>query len=92
MGESIGLYWRGLGGCAGCTDVFCRFSGSNTIKANLHKRKENIMRAEKIIIEMEQVESKRQERRLSTYRDKMGEMCKDTAVRKEGDADAQGRE
>lgn len=50
------------------------------------------MRAEKIIIEMEQVESKRQERRLSTYRDKMGEMCKDTVVRKEGDADAQGRE
>ncbi len=50
------------------------------------------MRAEKIIIEMEQVESKRQERRLSTYRDKIGEMCKDTAARKEGDADAQGRE
>lgn len=50
------------------------------------------MKEEKMIIEMEQAESKRQERRLSTYRDKLREMCKDTAARKEGDADAQGRE
>ena len=50
------------------------------------------MKVEKMIIEMEKTESRRQERRLSTYRDKMGEMCKDTVARKEGDADGQGRE
>lgn len=49
------------------------------------------MKAEKMIIEMEKAESKRQGRRLISYRDKLREV-KDTAGRKEGNADVQGRE
>ena len=43
------------------------------------------MKAEKMIIEVEKTESKRQERRLSTYRDKLRELRKDTASEREKD-------
>ena len=92
MGKSIRLYWRGMGGYTRRTDVFYRFPGSVTIKEDLHKRKENTMKAEKMVIEMEKAESKRQGRRLISYRDKLREACKDTSAKKEGNTDVQGRE
>ena len=50
------------------------------------------MKAEKMVIEMEKAESKRQGRRLISYRDKLREACKDTSAKKEGNTDVQGRE
>ncbi len=49
------------------------------------------MKAEKMNIEVERTAKEKQRKRLISYRDKLREV-KDTAERKEGDADAQGRE
>ena len=52
------------------------------------------MKAEKKIVEIERTGNQRQGSRLSSYRDKLREACKDAAPEegKTGDIDEQGRE
>lgn len=52
------------------------------------------MKAEKMVIEIERTGKQRQESRLSAYRDKLSEACKDAVPEegKTGDTDEQGRE
>jgi len=52
------------------------------------------MKAEKMVIEIERTGKQRQESRLSAYRDKLSEACKDAAPEegKTGDTDGQGEE
>lgn len=52
------------------------------------------MKAEKMIVEIERTGNQRQGSRLSAYRDKLREACKDVATGegKTGDTDGQGEE
>ncbi len=52
------------------------------------------MKAEKMIVEIERKRKEWQESRLSAYRDKLSEACKDAASEegKTGDTDGQGEE
>ena len=63
-------------------------------KRRFAERKENGMKAEKMIVEIERTGNQRQGSRLSAYRDKLREACKDAAPEegKTGDIDEQGRE
>lgn len=50
------------------------------------------MKAEKMIVEVERTRNEKQVSRLSTYRDKLKDVCTASEEGKTGDTDEQGKE